>query len=74
MKKKFIKKNILRIVLKKKIKKEFKTFSRNTIILPKFVNYIVYIYNGKTFIKLKLVEKMVGLKFGELVFTRKIRK
>ena len=56
MKKKFIKKNLLKNILNKNLKKEFKTFSRNTIILPKFVNYITHIYNGKTFIKIKIVK------------------
>ena len=53
------------------MKNEIKTFSRSSVIIPKFVNAVFEIYNGKTFLKLKITENMVGHKLGEFLSTRK---
>lgn len=45
--------------------------SKNMIILPILVNKICLIYNGKTYVKLKITENMVGYKLGEFISTRK---
>lgn len=55
-----------------KIKKQkFKIFNKNLIILPEYVNFFFYIYNGYKFIYLKINENMVGYKFGEFIYTKK---
>ena len=41
------------------------------LILSEFVDKIVFIYNGKTYKKIKITSDMIGTKFGEYVFTRK---
>lgn len=46
------------------------TFSRNSVILPSFVNKIIRVHNGKSFVSLKIVEDMIGFKLGEFVSTR----
>ena len=51
--------------------KWIKIYNKNLTILPEYVNYFVNIYNGKTFINLKINEKMIGYKFGEFINTRK---
>lgn len=48
-----------------------KTTSKNSIIVPRFVGLKLQIYNGKTFINLKVIEEMLHHKFGEFVNTRK---
>lgn len=48
-----------------------KIWSRRSIILPKFLGKKVFIYNGKTFIPLKISSEMIGHKFGEFSSTRK---
>ena len=53
------------------LKNEIKTLSRNTEIIPKFVGMILQIYNGKTFLKIKITYEMIGHKLGEFSITRK---
>lgn len=55
-------------------KKNLKTFKRNTIILPEFVDKIIYIYNGMQFRKIKITNQMIGTKIGQYCPTRKICK
>lgn len=45
--------------------------SRNTSILPKFVEQAFEIYNGKKFVAILVTEEMIGHKFGEFSSTRK---
>lgn len=64
----YIEKNIIKSIFNKK---EIKTFSRKSIITPKFIGLTFLIHNGKTFLKLKVIEEMVGYKLGEFSPTRK---
>ena len=48
-----------------------KIFNKNLTILPEYNNHFVNIYNGKTFINIKIKEQMIGFKFGEFIYTRK---
>ena len=48
-----------------------KTISKNSILLPKFFGLTLQIYNGKTFITIKITNEMIGHKLGEFVSTRK---
>ncbi|KAJ6758058.1 40S RIBOSOMAL PROTEIN S19 MITOCHONDRIAL [Salix koriyanagi] len=50
-----------------------KIWSRRSTILPEYINSYVRIYNGKTFVRVKITEGKVGHKFGEFAFTRKGR-
>ena len=52
-------------------KNGIKTVYKNFVILPKFVGLTMQVYNGKTFITIKIVDEMVGYKVGEFVLTRK---
>ena len=47
------------------------TVSRNTTILPKFIEKTFEVYNGKKFNEILVTEEMVGHKFGEFSPTRK---
>lgn len=72
----FIENNVLRKVKKvEKIKnvtyKLLRIWSRNSVIFPTFVGLHFEIYNGKKFVPLLIKKKMVGLKFGEFIMTRK---
>lgn len=55
-------------------KKILKTYKRNTLILPEYLDKIIYVYNGLAFKKLKITENMIGTKFGQYIFTRKFCK
>lgn len=48
-----------------------KTWSRRSVIIPKFVGYTFRVHNGFRFNMLKIKEEMIGYKLGEFCFTRK---
>jgi small subunit ribosomal protein S19 len=48
-----------------------KVWSRQSVVLPQFVDNSFTVHNGKTFIPIKVSEEMVGHKFGEFAITRK---
>lgn len=50
---------------------EFEILTRNSLIVPKFVGLSLRVYNGKTFIIIKIIKEMIGYKLGEFVPTRK---
>ena len=52
-------------------KKVLRTSKRNTLILPEYLDKIIYVYNGLTFKKLRITEDMIGTNFGQYIFTRK---
>jgi small subunit ribosomal protein S19 len=52
-------------------KQWIKIYNKNLVILPEYIDHFVNIYNGKTFINIKINEKMIGYKFGEFINTRK---
>lgn len=45
--------------------------SRNSEILPKFIEKTFNVYNGQKFIEIAVTEEMIGHKFGEFSSTRK---
>lgn len=47
-----------------------KIYNKNLTISLKYIDCIVYIYNGKKFVKLKIINEMIGYKFGEFIYTR----
>ena len=58
----------------REIKKKHDNFfcpNKNTIILPEYIGKIFLIYNGKQFLKLSIIDKMIGFKFGEFINSRK---
>ena len=52
------------------LKKDYIT-SRNTTIVPKFVESTFKVYNGHKFNEIHVTEEMIGHKFGEFSTTRK---
>mmetsp|Transcript_22885 Transcript_22885/g.43525 ORF Transcript_22885/g.43525 Transcript_22885/m.43525 type:complete len:89 (+) Transcript_22885:47-313(+) len=45
--------------------------SRNTTVVPEFVEHILKVHNGKTWVEITVTEEMIGYKFGEFSATRK---
>jgi small subunit ribosomal protein S19 len=64
----FFKVNLIKNI---KNKQWIKIYNKNLTILPEYINHFINVYNGKTFVNIKINEKMVGFKFGEFVNTRK---
>lgn len=54
-------------------KKNIKTWSRRSLILPDFVGHTFEVHNGKEFNKVFVTENMVGHKLGEFSVTRVFR-
>jgi len=56
-----------------KLEKNYKKMiiSRNTEILPKFIEQTFEVYNGQKYTEVTVTENMVGHKFGEFALTRK---
>ncbi len=52
-------------------KPSLKIWSRQSVVLPQFVDNNFAVHNGKTFVPIKVSEEMVGHKFGEFAITRK---
>ncbi|UZE93632.1 MAG: 30S ribosomal protein S19 [Candidatus Pacearchaeota archaeon] len=50
--------------------KPIKTHLRDLIIVPQMVNLTINVYNGKTFLPVKIVEEMMGHRLGEFAHTR----
>lgn len=68
----YIKNNLLKKVKTAKLtsKSIVQTISKNSIILPSFIEFSFRVYNGKTFTIVKITDEMIGHKLGEFVPTR----
>src|SRR4051812_956542 len=67
---------ILKKVLKQKETGDrgpIKTWARRCTVVPEMVNHTFEVHNGKNFLKVFVVEDMVGHKFGEFAPTRMFR-
>ena len=60
-----------RVLASNKLGTIIKIHSRSSMILYKFVGLTFAVYNGKTFVPVKVVDGMVGHKFGEFSPTRR---
>ncbi len=54
-------------------KEPIKTWARDCTIVPEFIGHTFLVHNGKAFIKLYVIEDMVGHKLGEFAPTRMFR-
>jgi len=52
-------------------KNPIKIWSRQSTILPHLIGKTVHIHNGIRFMPVRIVQEMVGHKFGEFSLTRK---
>jgi len=51
--------------------KPIRTHFRDLVIVPGMVGYDIGIYNGKEFLKIKIIPEMLGHRLGEFAQTRK---
>lgn len=72
----FVEERLLKKVQKQGLheKKPIKTWSRASTIFPEMIGMTFEVHNGKEFIKVLVVEEMVGHKLGEFSPTRKFRR
>jgi small subunit ribosomal protein S19 len=55
-------------------RRQIKTWSRRSMILPEFVGHTFLVHNGKTFVQVYVTENMVGHRLGEFSPTRTFRR
>ena len=67
----YINNNLLKSFYTDKNQFDIYTASRSSTIVPNFVGKTFWVHNGKNFLKIKIVENMVGRKLGEFSPTRK---
>jgi len=65
-----LQKFILKCNKKTEMKKSIRTHSRHLIVVPKMVGLAIYVYNGKDFAPVKIIEEMLGHRLGEFAATR----
>ena len=53
-----------------KIENNYKKISRNSFIIPKFIDQTFKIHNGKIFKEITVTKEMLDHKFGEFLKTR----
>jgi len=52
-------------------KNPIKTYSRASMIIPEMIGLTFLVHNGKDFVKVKVIDDMVGHRLGEFALTRK---
>lgn len=50
--------------------KAIKTHARDTIIVPRMIDYNIMVYNGRQFIPITIIPEMLGHRLGEFSVTR----
>ncbi len=72
----FVNEKLLKKVTKQKNtggREPIKTWARACTVTPDFVGHTFMVHNGKTHIRVYVVEEMVGHKLGEFALTRVFR-
>lgn len=59
-------------ILKRKHLHYMKIWSRNSVIDKRFVGTKVFVHNGKSFLPVVVNKAMIGHKFGEFAFTKRL--
>jgi small subunit ribosomal protein S19 len=54
--------------------KPIKTHDRTIVIVPRLIGKTIGVHNGKEFVRVVIVEEMLGHRLGEFAMTRKIAK
>ena len=55
---------------KRKEKRQIKTWSRRSMIIPDMIGHTFDVHNGRKFVPVYVTENMVGHRFGEFAPTR----
>lgn len=65
-----IEKFVARCEKKQKRGKQIRTHLRDLVIVPRMVDLIIHIHNGKSYVKIKILPEMLGHRLGEFSVTR----
>ncbi|MDI9609920.1 MAG: 30S ribosomal protein S19 [Archaeoglobales archaeon] len=63
-------------ILLRKLRKKgsAKTHCRDMVILPEMVGKVIFVHNGKEFVRVEIKPEMLGHKLGEFAQTRRFEK
>lgn len=65
--------NVLKVKQIRGVEKPvIRVFSREALITKSFVDLFVEVHNGKRFVKFLVVPEMLGFRFGDFSFTKKM--
>ncbi len=64
----------LKLLRKLRKKGWARTHCRDMVVLPEMVGKIVYVHNGKEFVKVEIKPEMIGHRLGEFALTRRFEK
>lgn len=59
---------------KTKKKDNVKTHHREMVVFPHMIGKVVKVHSGKEFVDVHIIPEMIGMRLGQLVFTRKMVK
>jgi len=64
----------LKLLRKLRKKDSVRTHCRDMIVLPEMVGKVIYVHNGKEFVKVEIKPEMIGHRLGEFALTRRFEK
>ncbi len=65
-----IEKFVIRCEKEQKKGKQIRTHLRDLVIIPRMVDLTINVYNGKSFLPIKILPEMLGHRLGEFSVTR----
>jgi len=63
-----------KLLMKLKKKDSVRTHCRDMVVLPEMVGKVIYVHNGKEFVRVEIKPEMIGHRLGEFAQTRKFEK
>ncbi len=63
-----------KLLMKLKKKNSVRTHCRDMVVLPEMVGRVIYVHNGKEFVRVEIKPEMIGHRLGEFAQTRKFEK
>jgi len=63
-----------KLLMKLKKKGSVRTHCRDMIVLPEMVGRVIYVHNGKEFVRVEIKPEMIGHRLGEFAQTRRFEK
>ncbi len=64
----------LKLLRKLRKKGTARTHCRDMIVLPEMVGKVIYVHNGKEFVRVEIKPEMIGHRLGEFALTRRFEK
>jgi len=63
-----------KLLRKLKKKDAVRTHCRDMVVLPEMVGKVIFVHNGKDFVRVEIKPEMIGHRLGEFALTRRFEK